>query len=521
MWIDLVLLDADGANLRPLVSKQGLYFDNPRWSPDGSRIAAVVKSGRNSDIVLINPVDGAMELLFQSDLAEDNDPEFSPDGQWLVFSSDRSGIWNIFAWDLAGKKLFQMTSVPYAAGDPRISHDGRILSFSYLIRGLKQVRTLPFHPSSGKFIEVERPSAVEVPDLKRLQPEVAFTGTEGIPLEAYRPFIHTPYFKSDEKGIQAGLFLLGADPVGINSYSLNLSYGFQSGRPGYDLHLINKSFWPTLSARIYDTSCEGNTVDHSQSFRYQERGAEFSAGLKIIHRVVPDKITSSLKIGARWRYFESLDGNVRISNDADQSVGFFGVVTLTRRPDSASRDMVSSWGEYFYLSYEKGVSGMGGKLPGYNGVLSATQYVPSFIKHQGLALTITHQSQEGLLSYSKTSSLPRGYGDRDIEGGFDRRNTLLLRAEYHFPILFTDNGFGLYAYHSHLLKGSLFIDYGAGWDGGYDWNDWKGRARTSLGATLTNRAVLFAVLPVEFGLQAGYKVREGDLFANFLIKLDL
>ena len=521
MWIDLVLLDADGTNLRPLISKPGLYFDAPCWSPDGSLIAAVVKSGRNSDIVLVDPVTGALELLFKSDLAEDHDPEFSPDGQWIIFSSDRSGIWNIYAWDLAGKKLFQLTSVPYAAGDPHISPDGKTLSFSYLTRGVKQVRILPFNPLSGKPVEVERPSAVEQPDLKRLQPEVTFTGTKGIPIEDYKPFVHIPYLSSDEKGVQAGLYLMGADPVGINTYSVNLLYGFNSGRPGYDINLTNKSFWPILSARIYDTSVEGNTVGQGKDFWFRERGAEFSAGLNIIPRAVPDLITSSLRIGARLRHFNSLDDQVRISDDADQSVGLFGEVKLSRRPDSASRDMVSSWGEDFYLSYEKGLSGLGGKLPGNNWVVSATQYIPSYLKHQGLALTVTHQSQEGLLFYSKTLSLPRGYSDTDTEGDLDKRNNLLLSAEYHFPILYTDNGFGLYAYHSNLLKGSLFVDYGAGWDRGFDWDSWNGKARTSIGATLTNKFVLLAVLPIEFSLQAGYKIREGGGFVNFGFKMVL
>ena len=125
MWIDLVLLNADGTNVRELISKPGMYFDAPCWSPDGSQIAAVVKNGRNSDIVLVNPATGSMELLFASDICEDNEPEFSPDGKWIIFSSDRSGIWNIYAWDLADKRLFQLTSVPYVAGDPHISRMGR------------------------------------------------------------------------------------------------------------------------------------------------------------------------------------------------------------------------------------------------------------------------------------------------------------------------------------------------------------------------------------------------------------
>ncbi len=57
---------------------------------------------------------------------------------------------------------------------------------------------------------------------------------------------------------------------------------------------------------------------------------------------------------------------------------------------------------------KRGCPDLGGKLPGYNMVVSATQYIPSYLKHQGLALTVTHQSQEGLLFYSKTLSLPGG-----------------------------------------------------------------------------------------------------------------
>jgi hypothetical protein len=521
MWSDLVLLDANGTNLRPLISQPGLYFDAPCWSPDRSLIAAVLKNGGNSDLVLVDPKTGAMELLFKSDLAEDHGPEFSPDGKWIIFSSDRSGIWNIYAWDLAGKRLFQLTSVPYAAGDPHLSPDGKTLSYSYLSRGVKQIHILPFNPLSGKPIEVERPTAVEPPDLKRLQPEVDFSGTKGIPLKAYKPFVHIPYFSSDEKGVQAGLYLIGADPVGINTYSVRLPYGFNSGRPGYDINLANNSFWPTLSARIYDTSLEGNTIGPGKYFWFRERGAELSAGLNIIHRTVPDKITSSIRLGSRLRHFNSLDDKLQISEDANQSVSLFGEVMLSRRPDSVSRDMVSSWGQDFSLSYEKGLSGLGGELPGSNMVVSASRYIPSWLKHQGLALTVTYQSQQGPLHYNKALSLPRGYYDQDTAGGLDKKNNLLMSAEYHFPILYTDNGLGLYAYHSHLLKGSLFVDYGAGWDGGFDWDAWNQKARTTFGATLTNKFVLFAVLPIDLVIQVGYKAREGAGFVNFFFRTDL
>lgn len=521
MWIELILLDSDGTHLRPLVSIPGAYFDNPRWSPDGSSIAAVYKAGQNSDIVILDPLTGRMEFLFESDVAEDNDPQYSPDGKWLVFSSDRTGIWNIFAWDLTGKKLFQVTSVSYAATDPHISQDAKILSFVSLTRGVKQVCTLPFNPSAGRLTDIRQAIVPAQPDLKRLQPEITFTGKEGIPLKAYTPFLHAPYISSDEEGAQAGIYIMGADPVGINTYTLNLLYGFESNRPGYDINLTNRSFWPTLAVRIYDTATEGNTLGGGSSFWFRERGGELSAGMSMIHQVVPSTITSSMRLGPRLRHFTILNENIRLRDDKNQSVGAFGELKLTRKPDSPARDMVPNWGQDLFVSYEKGLSGLGGELPGNNTIASATQYVPSFFPHHGLALTLVHQSQKGLLFYDKNLSIPRGYSDDDTEGDLNMRKNLLMRAEYHFPLLYTDGGFGLSSYHSNLVKASAFADYGAGWDDGFDWNSWNSKARTSLGATLTNKCVLFALLPIEAGVQAGYKTHEHESFMNFIFKIEL
>ncbi len=70
---------------------------------------------------------------------------------------------------------------------------------------------MPFNPTGAKEIPVEGPDNPEEPDLKRLQPEGAFQGREGIPLESYMPFARIPYVSSDEDGIQAGVFVMGAD----------------------------------------------------------------------------------------------------------------------------------------------------------------------------------------------------------------------------------------------------------------------------------------------------------------------
>ena len=51
-------------------------------------------------------------------------PSFSPDGRFVVFSSDRTGIYNLFAYELATERLYQVTNLVSGAFQPTVSPDG-------------------------------------------------------------------------------------------------------------------------------------------------------------------------------------------------------------------------------------------------------------------------------------------------------------------------------------------------------------------------------------------------------------
>lgn len=172
MWSELVLINESGKKIAPLYARPGAYCEAPVWSPDGTTIAAVVKIGANADIVTLSPDSPAPVPLFGSDAAEDTDPAFSPDGRYLLFASDRCGIWNLFAYDLEKKELRQLTSVRYGAFEPRVSPDGTTLSFTRLNRGVKELCTLPFSPETGS-----APASPTAP--KRASPWPAWKGGSG------------------------------------------------------------------------------------------------------------------------------------------------------------------------------------------------------------------------------------------------------------------------------------------------------------------------------------------------------
>lgn len=82
----------------------------PRYSPDGRHIAIAVWQDGRQDLWL-HTADGQPHRRITMDTASDLDPWFSSDGSTLFFSSDRTGVFNIYAVDLAEERLWQVTNV--------------------------------------------------------------------------------------------------------------------------------------------------------------------------------------------------------------------------------------------------------------------------------------------------------------------------------------------------------------------------------------------------------------------------
>lgn len=69
----------------------------PRWSPRGDRIAAVRWThGAFGDVVVLD-TSGALVARVTGDRAVDASPSWSADGRWLFFSSDRTGVTQLYA----------------------------------------------------------------------------------------------------------------------------------------------------------------------------------------------------------------------------------------------------------------------------------------------------------------------------------------------------------------------------------------------------------------------------------------
>lgn len=104
--LEIVLREAKGNALSPIVLGEG---DEPRFAPDGQRVAFVSHRTKNNDIWLMD-ADGARQTQLTTDPKDDVNPAFSPDGSKIVFASKRAGSFDIWVMNADGTGQRQLTT---------------------------------------------------------------------------------------------------------------------------------------------------------------------------------------------------------------------------------------------------------------------------------------------------------------------------------------------------------------------------------------------------------------------------
>ena len=123
------IVPATGGAPRMVTANPDSYFHS--WSPDGKTILFTRPSHRTLNIFAISP-DGGAETALTTGTGVSDDPDFSADGKWIYFNSDRAGGMQIWRMRSDGSQPEQVTFDEKHNWTAHPSPDGKsILILSY------------------------------------------------------------------------------------------------------------------------------------------------------------------------------------------------------------------------------------------------------------------------------------------------------------------------------------------------------------------------------------------------------
>jgi hypothetical protein len=525
----------------PLPQDEFSQVYTPVFSPDGKHIAfSYWQRGGYRDIVVFDLKTRALRYVTH-DRALDLEPRYSPDGAYLYFVSDRSGVYNVYAHHLATDTTWQVTDVVNGAFAPAPSPAGDRLALVGFVSEGYRIETLPLRPEHY----VLAPSSIrERPSADEFLPPVDAAPVQAAPLPVKpyipaRTFFRTPLsLLAFELPISApgpygqsfGLRFATEDLVGNHSLSIGLTVN--SGRADatgvfgrYTYGRLWNSLYIDFSRQLYP---RGGLRLNGLSATYDEESITGALGTSLpILRDVARSATLSFSYSfSNWRNVSP----PRIPGPDDlipsqPEVGRYATLTASFAYSDARRFLYSvgpERGRYIGLSASFAHPALGSQYTVYSLRVTAVQYIGmpwpwwwaknhtlsigydggisgGDLRRRGYFYVGGFPTSEDFLRAALLGARPgqprlRGYEP----GAFYGDQMHVLNLEYRFPLLWIERGYETLPGFLWRLHGALYSDVGSAFFGPFSLD----KLNASVGGELRLDGSLGYYLP--FMLQLGY-----------------
>ena len=504
----IVLLDdTTGQETGRFPVDKGLFPANPAWSGDDRTLYFTVQGHEGRAIAGIPLDTGEMFLL--TDFSMEKIKNLHPWEQYVLYSSDLSGLENVMAVDTLTGKKYQVSSrlngvvKPMAGtfGDKEILLYGEYITGSSRNLAVQDLDNSAWIPEEDikplSFVYYGEDNVTQGSagwDLDRFTEEARSYSLDDI--RDYSLFkgdfnVHSWGLGSETSDTEISLQVESADLMGTMNWTLGGAYNTNEKSSGAFLNLEWTQFYPEISSKNEYWYREIDSVDcHDLS-----SAVSVSFPLNVSRGFWVNEITPSAGLG--------IDAVVNPDNTADPERDIpvhYGLEWSAYLPGSY-QSLLPLWGagQTFYFEHNPQQD----EDHFFSG--SSTFYLPGGLRNTGLSLSAAYENQTG--GYSSRVLFSRGYEAAEKEQLYQ------FRGNYAFPIAYPDAAVGSYFYFKRL-RGKLFYDYTVLYD---KWPDQSSYQSVGAELNLDFTALNVKNLPLSMGLRFSWLIEEEKPQIEFLL----
>jgi Tol biopolymer transport system component len=478
---ELVTLGEKRATSR--ARRPGLRYKQVAPSPSGDTIAILANTGGKQGLYRFNPSTSTLEPWLRFEGGTIYDVSWGPEGRYVLFAADPSGIANVYALDRRNGDVRCLTTVRYGALEPALSPGRKRVAFARYQHERFELATIPFRPESPRPVaDIERDwvptggvltasadSAASRADAGRRVSDAAGAPRDGLrsdldaaslraqsrPYEAWRhlfPRSATPVLRGvgdllstsvdgENLGLGPGLKVSGADPLGRWAYNARGFY--QADRLWGDVSVETGLLPGTPSLTAFNGPVEAvreTGAGPSRLEAFELRGIGLGVDQRFVFQknVYSTSLTASL--AGEYRQSRPITTSGVAEGDFTGRATVRSDLTFGYRIQKNIRDLVPNTGVRLNASAEVDVLTPAGATPSRFFQQRVDVFWPLLSgRNVGLRTSASFLTQSRRSFFDVQSFVPRGY--QGLDGALPGAgNYLRLGAKITQPLWYIDTG---------------------------------------------------------------------------------
>lgn len=455
------------------------YFLTPCWNEKSDQIYVVCLGAKGKYLATIDLNSGAINPISQSTFANIKNPAYS-NGK-LYFSSDFTGIDNLYVMDLETKIISEIVNARFGTDYPTVSKTGNRLIFcnyssagyqiAYLASQTKSPNTVVKSLDLGenKLANHLAESESGIPD---------FSNPDSVKYQSrkYSKFTHLLNFHSwapayidvNTYEIRPGFSAFSQNKLATAETRVGYDYNTTEKTGRYRLGFTYTGLFPEFDFQISTGNEASNYMLVKNTLNKLNQVVKSDTSIqryswKEVRADVDVRLPLNLSKGKYARIFYpevKYSFNQVVHNSTTPEKFYSGIYhAMTYRLyfynllNQSSQNLMPRWGQQLEMVY-KHTPFIGNDLGSLKGVQTVV-YLPGITKNDGFKIYQGYQEKMFTKSYNFGNFIhfPRGYYSTQNNKFYS------LSIDYKFPICYPDFSLGKFVYLKRI-KADLFYDYG-------------------------------------------------------------